>query len=126
MFQKILMVALVAAPMMLVPAHVDAQQRGSDRAAAARGQDTAQPAQQNAPAQAPEGLRRAFEGRTPPAALLRLFPDLAPQPEVPVQPEPAPAPAPAPAPVEDCPNRQIFGPTGPITVDCNNNVVGIE
>ncbi len=69
MFQKILMAALVAAPLMLVPAHVDAQQRGPDRAAVA---------QENRPSEAPEGLRKAMEGRTPPAALQRLFPNLAP------------------------------------------------
>lgn len=119
MFQKILMVALVATPMMLVPAHVDAQQRGSDRAAAA---------QENRPSEAPEGLRKAFEGRTPPAALLRRFPDLAPQPEQPepvIQPEPAPAPEPAPE--EDCPETNTFTPDGQIvTIDCHGNVVGNE
>lgn len=115
MFQKILMAALVAAPMMLVPAHVDAQQRGSDRAAAA---------QENRPSEAPEGLRKAMEGRTPPAALQRRFPDLAPQPEPVVEPEPAPAPEPAPE--EDCPTTVTFGPTGPIEVDCHGNVVGNE
>lgn len=116
MFQKILMVALVAAPMTLVPAHVDAQQRGSDRAAAA---------QQNRPSEAPEGLRKAMDGRTPPAALQRLFPDLAPQPEPVVQPEPAPAPAPAPE--EDCPTSMTIGPDGQfVEVDCHGNVIGIE
>lgn len=125
MFRKILTVALVAAPMMLVPAHVDAQQRGSDRAAAARGQAAPQAAQQNRPSEAPEGLRKAFEGRTPPAALLRRFPDLAPQPEPVLQPEPAPAPAPAP--VEDCPTSMSITPDGQfVEVDCHGNVIGIE
>lgn len=116
MFHKILMAALVAAPMMLVPAHVDAQQRGSDRAAAA---------QDNRPSEAPEGLRKAMDGRTAPAALERRFPDLAPQPEPVLQPEPAPAPAPAP--VEDCPTSTTITPDGQfVTVDCHGNVVGNE
>lgn len=121
MFHKILMAALVAAPMMLVPAHVDAQQRGSDRAAAA------QAAQNNRASQAPEGLRKAFEGRTPPAALLRRFPDLAPQPAPVVEPEPAPAPEPEPAPAEACPTSMSITPDGRfVEVDCHGNVVGME
>jgi hypothetical protein len=61
-----------------------------------------------------------MEGRTPPPELLRLFPDLAPQPEPVLEPAPE-------APEEDCPTTTTITDDGEfVTVDCHGNVVGIE
>lgn len=127
MYRTLLMAALVAAPMMMAPSLVEAQQRGSDRAQAARAAASQDGQQANQGQQtAPEGLRRAWEGRTPPPALLKRFPDLAPQ-EPEVVPEPEPAPAPEPPPADDCPVTYMPGPDGGmVAMDCNGNVVGME
>ena len=101
MFHKLMIAALVAAPMVILPAHVDAQQRGSDRAQEAR----------QANETAPEGLRTTWEGRTPPAALLDRYPDLAPEPEA-APPEPEPAPPP---PADECDPTFVLNPDGTIT-----------
>lgn len=124
MSRTLMMLALVAAPMVMMPAQVDAQQRGSDRAqaAAAQGRQGAE-TRENGRQSAPEGLKRAWEGRTPPPALQRRFPDLVEQPEA----EPAPEPAPEPEPVDDCPSSFMLGPDGTLVeLGCDGSVIGRE
>lgn len=117
---KILVAALVVAPMALAPADAAAQERGSEQV---------QVAQSEAPAVAgekavPEGLQKSFEERTAPALLQRLFPGLFPQAAPAPAPAPEPAPEPAPAPEEEC--DTIFAEVDGefVMVDCHGNVVG--
>jgi hypothetical protein len=123
--QKFLVAALVAAPIALAPMNVDAQQRGADRAQQARAEGPAAASQASQAPDRPEprGLKKAFEGRTPPAVLQRAFPGLfgTPAPEPVVEPEPAPEPEPD-AVQEPC--DITFDPVNFVFVDCNGNVAG--
>ncbi len=124
MSRMLTMLALVAAPVIVIPSQVDAQQRGSDRAPVASTQGRQTPeARENGRRTAPAGLKRAWEGRTPPPALQRRFPDLADQPDA----EPAPEATPEPDPVDNCSTTFILGPDGTLMeVDCNGTLVGRE
>ena len=122
-FHKVLAAALVVVPMALTPADAAAQQRGSDRAQTARNEA---PAVDRANDAAPKGLQKAFEGRTPPAAIQRLFPALFPPPAPEVVPEPEPAPEPEPVPVEECDTSFAMVDGAFVMVDCNGNVVGAQ
>lgn len=111
--------ALVAAPLMMMPTDTSAQQRGGER-----GQAQAA-AQSQAPSRvpdAPKGLERAFETKTPPPALQRLFPTLTAQPEA----EPEATPPPEPDPVETCDTQIVMLGGQFVLVDCNGNQVGME
>jgi len=107
---KILVAALVVAPMALAPTDAAAQQRGPDRAQVAGGEASAMAA--------PSGLQPAFEGRTPPAVLQRVFPGLFPQ----AAPEPAPELEPEPE--EECDTGLGMVNGELVIVDCHGNVVG--
>lgn len=98
-FHKILAAALVVAPLALAPMDGAAQQRGPDRAETARSEASAGAQTQQA---VPTGLKKAFQGRTPPAALQRIFPNLFGPPAAEAMPEPEPIPEPEPAPEPEC------------------------
>ncbi|MEX2465676.1 MAG: hypothetical protein WD995_02115 [Gemmatimonadota bacterium] len=124
-YRNMLVAALVAAPMVLMPADASAQQRGADRAQVARGAAPGAPASPGSEVghrAQPEGLKKAFEGRTPPAALQRLFPGLFSQPAPEPAVEPEPAPEPAPAPEEDCETSIVMVDGAFVLMDCEGNI----
>ncbi len=118
MSRMLLIAAFMAAPIVMIPSQADAQQRGSDRARAATvngnpGAETTSKGRETAP----EGLRRAWEGRTPPPALQRRFPGLATQ----TVPEPPSEPG------DDCPTTFVLAPDGTLVeVDCHGIVIGAD
>lgn len=123
--RKLLVAVLVAAPIALVPMSADAQQRGADRAQQAGVEvpvAAGSTARQAPDRPEPRGLKKAFEGRTPPAALQRLFPALfgTPDPEPVVEPEPEPDPDPEVE--EEC--LLTFDPVNLVFFDCDGNVAG--
>ncbi|MDZ7778767.1 MAG: hypothetical protein U5R14_02380 [Gemmatimonadota bacterium] len=119
-FRTMLVAALVLAPMVTMPADVSAQDRGAERSEAAAARGAADQQAEQRPDGAPAGLQKAFEGRTPPAALERQFPGIFSEPE----PEPAAEPTsePEPAPEDDCETSLELVGGEYVLVDCEGNV----
>jgi hypothetical protein len=111
--RKILLAALVAAPLAWSPATVFAQERGTERAAVATAQANATAGWTNSratnrPSELPAGVAARFQGETLPPGIDRTRPQTAPVPE-PV--------------TEPCPVEAMFVNGQLVFVDCNGDVV---
>lgn len=122
--RRLLMAALVAAPLAWNPADLAAQQRAPAPQASPNGQAAAAARAGNSEVSkrptVPPGIEKAFPGKDLPPGIQRAFPNARPEPE----PEPEPAPAP-PAEEENCETTNHIDPiTGEITTEevCDGGV----
>ncbi len=112
--RKILVAALVAAPLALSPVSASAQERGAERAAAvsnATGGPTV--------TQLPAGIaKKVDKGGVVPFGIDRRYSPPAP----PVAPQPQPQPEPEPQPEEPCSTTIVFINGQFFVQDCNGNL----
>jgi len=121
LLRRVLLAAVVVAPLVWTPAPVSAQQ-GLDRAAAATAQADAvagwtKNRAAKRPTDLPRGIAKRFEGQTLPPGISRTFPVHEAAPEA--QPEPKPEPDPEP---DEGVTELVFVNGLPMLRDCDGNL----